>query len=78
MEEVSLGDGLRMALGRLEERERKVIEKRFGLFGEREHTLSELSESLQVSLERVRQIQIRALQKMNAPAVRRAVDPFLL
>ncbi|MCH2103346.1 MAG: sigma-70 family RNA polymerase sigma factor [Planctomycetes bacterium] len=78
MEDVSLGDGLRMALGRLEERERKVIEKRFGLFGEREHTLSELSESLQVSLERVRQIQIRALQKMNAPAVRRAVDPFLL
>jgi len=78
MEEVSLDDGLRMALGRLEDRERHVIEKRFGLFGEREHTLSELSRSLRVSLERVRQIQIRALQKMNAPAIRRAVDPFLL
>ena len=78
MEEVSLDDGLRMALGRLEDRERHVIEKRFGLFGGREHTLSELSRSLRVSLERVRQIQIRALQKMNAPAIRRAVDPFLL
>ena len=78
MEEVSLDEGLRMALNRLEDRERHVIEKRFGLFGEREHTLSELSTSLRVSLERVRQIQIRALQKMNAPSVKRAVDPFFV
>jgi len=78
MEDVSLDDGLQMALERLEERERHVIEKRFGLFGEREHTLSELSASLGVSLERVRQIQIRALQKMNAPSIKRAVEPFFL
>ena len=78
MEDVSLDDGLRMALERLEERERSVIVRRFGLFGERESTLSELSQSLGVSLERVRQIQIRALEKMKAPAVRRAVDPYLM
>ena len=78
MEEVSLDEGLRMALERLEERERRVIVSRFGLFGENECTLSELSRSLGVSLERVRQIQIRALEKMKAPAVRRAVDPYLL
>jgi len=78
MEDVSLDEGLRMALNRLEDRERHVIEKRFGLFGEREHTLSELSSSLRVSLERVRQIQIRALQKMNAPSVKRAVDPYFI
>jgi RNA polymerase sigma factor (sigma-70 family) len=78
MEEVSLDEGLRMALERLEERERNVIIRRFGLFGETECTLSELSRSLGVSLERVRQIQIRALQKMKAPSVRRAVDPYLL
>ena len=78
MEEVSLDEGLRMALERLEERERRVIVSRFGLFGESECTLSELSRSLGVSLERVRQIQIRALEKMKAPAVRRAVDPYLL
>lgn len=78
MEDVSLGDGLRMALTRLARREREVIVQRFGLFGEREHTLSELSRSMGVSLERVRQIQIRALQKMNAPSVRRAVDPFFV
>lgn len=78
MEDVSLDEGLRMALERLEERERRVIVSRFGLFGESECTLSELSRSLGVSLERVRQIQIRALEKMKAPAVRRAVDPYLL
>jgi RNA polymerase primary sigma factor len=78
MEDVSLDEGLEMALERLEDRERKVIVSRFGLFGEKECTLSELSRSLGVSLERVRQIQIRALEKMKAPAVRRAVDPYLL
>jgi RNA polymerase primary sigma factor len=78
MEDVSLDEGLEMALERLEDRERKVIVSRFGLFGETECTLSELSRSLGVSLERVRQIQIRALEKMKAPAVRRAVDPYLL
>jgi len=78
MEDVSLDEGLRMALARLEERERHVIEMRFGLFGGREHTLSELARSLGVSLERVRQIQIRALQKMNAPSVRRAMDPYFV
>jgi len=78
MEEISLDEGLRMALDKLEERERSVIVSRFGLFGERPQTLSELSSSLGVSLERVRQIQIRALQKMKSPSVLRAVDPYLL
>jgi RNA polymerase primary sigma factor len=77
MEDVSLDEGLQMALERLEARERHVIELRFGVFGEKEHTLRELSRSMGVSLERVRQIQIRALQKMDAPSVRRAMDPFV-
>lgn len=78
MEDVSVQDGVRMALDRLGDRERYVIDLRFGLSGGREHTLAEIAECLGVSLERVRQIQVRAISKMNTPRLRKAVDPHLL
>lgn len=78
MEEVSLRDGIEMALDRLSDRERLVIKRRFGIGGEDEHTLAQIAEQLGVSLERVRQIQVRAISKMNTPSVRKAIDPFLL
>jgi len=78
MEDVSLQDGVQMALERLSERERFVIGLRFGLEGGEEHTLAEIAEQLGVSLERVRQIQVRAIAKMNTPGLRKAVDPFLV
>jgi RNA polymerase primary sigma factor len=78
MEDVSLEDGVQMVLERLSERERYVIDLRFGLNEGREHTLSEIAERLGVSLERVRQIQVRAISKMNTPRLRKAVDPHLI
>ncbi len=77
MEEVTLEDGIHDAMGRLSERERYVIEMRFGINREREHTLSEVARELGVSLERVRQIQVRAISKMKTPGLRKAIDPFL-
>ena len=78
MEEVSLKDGIDMALERLSDREKLVIERRFGIGGQGEHTLAQIADELGVSLERVRQIQVRAIAKMNTPTVRKAIDPFLL
>lgn len=78
MEEFSVEDGVEMALGRLSPREKFVIGLRFGLAGQEEHTLSEIAARLGVSLERVRQIQVRAISKMNTPKLRKAVDPFLI
>lgn len=78
MEDVSLKDGIEMALERLSERERLVIQRRFGIGGGGEHTLAQIADELGVSLERVRQIQVRAISKMNTPTVRKAIDPFLL
>lgn len=78
MEDVSLRDGIELALDRLSERERRVIERRFGIDGGGEHTLAQIADELGVSLERVRQIQVRAIAKMNTPLVRKAIDPFLL
>ena len=77
MEEFSVSDGIDMAFDRLSDRERFVVEMRFGVNQGREHTLAEVAKELGVSLERVRQIQVRALGKMKTPALRKAVDPFL-
>jgi RNA polymerase sigma factor (sigma-70 family) len=77
LEDVSLNESLGDALQKLSERERFVIQQRFGVGVEREHTLAEVAASLGVSLERVRQIQVRALSKLRTPDLRRVVDPFL-
>lgn len=77
MEDSSLSEGLEDALARLSERERYVVELRFGLGGHQEHTLAEVAGKLGVSLERIRQIQVRAIGKMRTPVLRKAIDPFL-
>lgn len=77
IEDVSLSEGLSQAMERLSDRERFVVSMRFGIGTDREHTLAEVAELLGVSLERVRQIQVRALHKMDTPALRSSIDPFL-
>jgi RNA polymerase primary sigma factor len=61
----------------LSDRERKVITLRFGLEGQEPHTLAGVAAKMGVSVERVRQIQVRALGKMDTPLLRRELDPFL-
>ena len=56
---------LARAVGVLNEREKQVLRLRFGLEGEEIRTLAEVGEALGVSLERVRQIQRAALDKMR-------------
>lgn len=77
LEEITLSEGLGTALERLGDRERVVVGMRFGLDGAREHTLSEVAAQLGVSVERVRQIQVRALSKLDTPTLRRDLEPFL-
>jgi len=77
MEDITLEEGIHDAMERLSERERFVIELRFGINQPREHTLSEVAAKLGVSLERIRQIQVRAIAKMKTPNLRKAIDPFL-
>ncbi len=77
LEDVPLGAGLARELQKLNDRERKVIEMRFGLGLDREYTLSEVAGDLGVSVERIRQIQVRAVSKMNSPALRRDLEPYL-
>jgi RNA polymerase primary sigma factor len=45
--------------------ERQVLELRFGLAGEQRHTLAEIGRMLDVSRERVRQVELKALRKLR-------------
>ena len=51
---------------KLDERERRILELRFGLNGERPKTLEEVSQSIGRTRERVRQIQNQALEKLKS------------
>jgi RNA polymerase primary sigma factor len=52
----------------LEDRERQVIAMRFGLADHRPHTLEEIGEYFQLSRERIRQIELRAMAKLRRHA----------
>jgi RNA polymerase primary sigma factor len=49
-------------------REERVIKMRFGLEDGSEHTLEEVGQSFQVTRERIRQIEAKALRKLRHPS----------
>jgi RNA polymerase primary sigma factor len=59
----------------LEPKEQWVIEKRFGLFDGRIHTLKEVAEQLKMSREGVRHVQTRALRKLRGMVMGRETVP---
>jgi RNA polymerase sigma factor (sigma-70 family) len=69
---------LRRSVGELLEnlngRERKIIEARFGFDADKPPTLRELGETMGVSKERVRQLQERAIHKLQSVADEEAID----
>jgi RNA polymerase sigma factor (sigma-70 family) len=77
MEDVSIESGVDKALARLSQRERRVVELRFGIGCERAHIYSEIATELGVSLERVRQILVRAITKLRAPELHRLLQPLI-
>src|ERR1022692_4044730 len=68
-------ENFRRALAALPEREREVIEMRFGLTGERPYTLEEVGRAFNVTRERIRQIENHTLKKLEAlPEAQRLRD----
>src|ERR1039458_10104752 len=63
--EILRNDALRDALENLSYRERRVLELRYGLGGERPRTLEEIARTFSVTRERVRQIQTQSLEKLQ-------------
>jgi RNA polymerase primary sigma factor len=61
-------EALRAILGALSERERKVLELRYGLDGQQPRTLDEVGRAFNVTRERIRQIEHQGLKKLRALA----------
>jgi len=61
----SLRRHVQQALGELDEKEEKVLRLRFGLDGSDPKTLKEIGEMMNLSRERIRQIEAQALDKLN-------------
>lgn len=72
-----LREQIQRALASLSERERDVLELRFGLKDGREHTLEEVSRYFDVTRERVRQIEAKALRKLRHPSKSRELRDYL-
>ena len=67
--EVSLRkEALRSILGTLSQRERRVLELRYGLDGQHPRTLDEVGRTFNVTRERIRQIENQSLKKLRALA----------
>ena len=72
-----LRERLNDALTRLPERERRIIQLRFGLEDGRSRTLEEVGREFGITRERTRQIEGEALRKLRHPGVARGLRSFL-
>jgi RNA polymerase primary sigma factor len=72
-----LREEVRRVLSNLTLRERQVIELRFGLVDDHDHTLEEVGKKLKVTRERVRQIEERAIRKLRHPQSSRVLKDYL-
>jgi RNA polymerase primary sigma factor len=72
-----LRESVQSALAVLSERERQVLELRFGLMDGKEHTLEEVGQYFDVTRERIRQIEAKALRKLRHPTRSRHLRDFL-
>jgi RNA polymerase primary sigma factor len=72
-----LRESIKNALAVLSERERQVLELRFGLVDGKDHTLEEVGQYFSVTRERIRQIESKALRKLRHPTRSRHLRDFL-
>lgn len=72
-----LREQVQNALAALSERERQVLELRFGLIDGKDHTLEEVSRYFNVTRERIRQIEAKALRKLRHPTRSRYLREYL-
>ncbi len=72
-----LKEELSKALESLTERERQVVKLRFGLEDGRQRTLEEVGKEFNVTRERIRQIEAKALRKLRHPSRSKRLKDFL-
>jgi RNA polymerase primary sigma factor len=73
----SIRDAVSEALTTLTPREAKILRLRFGIESGRDHTLEELGEQFDLTRERIRQIEAKALRKLRHPARSERLKSFM-
>jgi RNA polymerase primary sigma factor len=76
-DKISLREKIEKDLENLTQREREVLELRFGLLDGKDHTLEEVSNYFSVTRERIRQIEAKALRKLRHPTRSKQLKDFL-
>ena len=75
-EQQMLKEEINELLDELDPRDRKVLEMRFGLNGNKTHTLEEIGGQLGITRERVRQIENKAIRKLRNPQRLKKIRDF--
>ena len=73
----NLAEKTRKALAVLTPREEKVLRMRFGIGEQMDHTLDEISRKFDLTRERIRQIEARALRKLQNSKYSRSLRTFI-
>ena len=73
----SLRDATKDVLDTLTPREAKVLRMRFGIEMNTDHTLEEVGKQFDVTRERIRQIEAKALRKLRHPSRSRKLKDYL-
>ena len=73
----NLAEQTRNVLATLTPREQKVLSMRFGIGEKRDHTLEEVGQDFDLTRERIRQIEAKALRKLRHPSRSKRLRSFL-
>ncbi len=73
----NLAEQTRNLLATLTPREQKVLSMRFGIGEKRDHTLQEVGQDFELTRERIRQIEAKALRKLRHPSRSKRLRSFL-
>ena len=75
--DANLAEQTRKVLETLTPREEKVLRMRFGIGGKSDHTLEEVGQDFNVTRERIRQIEAKALKKLRNPGRAKQLESFI-
>jgi RNA polymerase primary sigma factor len=74
---LNLSEQTRRVLATLSPREEKVLRMRFGIGEKSDHTLEEVGQDFEVTRERIRQIEAKALRKLRHPSRSKRLKSFV-
>jgi RNA polymerase primary sigma factor len=74
---LNLSEQTRKVLATLTPREEKVLKMRFGIDEKADHTLEEVGQNFDVTRERIRQIEAKALRKLRHPSRSKKLRSFV-